>query len=290
METAYEDMKKGEKGAWLSIAAYIALSILKLSVAYFANSKALMADGLNNTTDIIASIAVLVGLKISRKPPDQDHRYGHFRAETVAALIASFIMMMVGIQVLYQSTMKFQAPSLESPDMIAAWTAVIGAAVMYLVYLYNVRLARKINSQAMMAAAQDNRSDAIVSIGACIGILGSQFGLPWLDPLTALVVGLVICKTAWNIFRDATHALSDGFDDKELQRIEQTIGETPGVENVIDVKARVLGNVTHVDATIGVDHKLNVAEGHEITEQIETRVQEIHNISYTHIHIEPVKS
>jgi cation diffusion facilitator family transporter len=199
MENTYDDIKQGEKGAWLSIIAYIFLSAIKLSIGYFTNSEALSADGLNNATDIIASIAVLVGLKISRKPPDKDHRYGHYRAETVAALIASFIMFAVGLQVLYQSVMKFRAPAIESPDMIAAWTAVFCAIVMYFVYQYNIRLAKKINSNAMMAAAQDNRSDAFVSIGAFIGIVGSQFGLPWLDPLTALLVfpGFFSCTYGW---------------------------------------------------------------------------------------------
>jgi cation diffusion facilitator family transporter len=260
MDNTYNDIRHGEKGAWVSIITYICLSILKLTIGYFTNSEALSADGLNNSTDIIASIAVLVGLKISRKPPDKDHRYGHFRAETVAALIASFIMAAVGIQVLYQAVMKFRTPTMESPDMIAAWTAVFCAIVMYIVYLYNVRLARKINSNAMMAAAQDNRSDAFVSIGAFIGILGSQFGFPWLDAFTACIVGIIICKTAWDIFRDSTHALTDGFDDGKLQLIRHTIRETPGVEKIIDLKARVQGNITLVDVTIGVDHQLNVIE------------------------------
>jgi cation diffusion facilitator family transporter len=290
MENTYNDIRQGEKGAWLSIIAYICLSALKLTIGYFTDSEALSADGLNNSTDIIASIAVLVGLKISRKPPDENHRYGHYRAETVAALIASFIMIAVGLQVLLQAMMKFTVQKIASPDMIAAWTALFCAVVMYLVYLYNVRLARKINSTAMMASAQDSLSDAFVSIGAFVGITGSQFGLPWLDPLTALIVGIIICKTAWDIFRDSSHALTDGFDDAELQMIKQTIRDTPGVEKIIDIKARVHGNNIFLDVTIGVDHCLNVIESHEITEHIEKRILEAHNISHAHIHIEPFET
>jgi len=91
----YENLRKGEKGAWISIIAYIILSFAKLFIGYVGNSAALKADGLNNTTDIIASVAVLIGLRISQKPPDKDHTYGHMRAETVASLIASFIMAVV---------------------------------------------------------------------------------------------------------------------------------------------------------------------------------------------------
>lgn len=102
-----------------------------------------MADGLNNGTDVIASIAVLVGLKISQRPPDQDHHYGHFRAETIASLIASLIMVMVGFEVLTEGAKSIINPKTESPDLIAAWTAIGSAIVMFSVYLFNVRLAKK---------------------------------------------------------------------------------------------------------------------------------------------------
>ncbi|QHW29865.1 cation transporter [Paenibacillus rhizovicinus] len=290
MESAYEDIKKGEKGAWISIAAYLILSAFKLTIGYWTNSEALSADGLNNSTDIIASIAVLIGLRISRKPPDKDHRYGHFRAETVSAMIASFIMFAVGLQVLYQAIGSFRSPHVTSQGSIAAWAAILSAVAIYAVYLYNSRLAKQINSQAMLAAAQDNRSDAMVSAGAFIGIVGAQFGLPWLDPLTALLVGLMILKTAWGIFRDATHALTDGFDDQELQVIKRTIREVPGVEKIIDIKARIHGNNKLVDVTIGVHHLLNVTESHEITEQVEKQMYDQHQISHVHIHIEPFEA
>lgn len=290
MESTYEDIKKGERGAWISIAAYLILSACKLAVGYWTNSEALSADGLNNSTDIIASIAVLIGLRISRKPPDKDHRYGHFRAETVSAMVASFIMFAVGLQVLLQAAGTFRSPHGAPEGSAAAWTALLSAAAIYGVYMYNVRLAKRINSQAMLAAAKDNRSDAMVSAGAFIGILGAQWGWPWLDPLTALLVGFIICKTAWAIFRDATHALTDGFDDQELQVIKRTIREVPGVEQIIDIKARIHGNNKLVDVTIGVHHLLNVAESHEITEQVEKQIFDQHHISHVHIHIEPYEA
>ncbi|OXS57208.1 transporter [Cohnella sp. CIP 111063] len=287
---AYQDIKQGEKGAWVSICAYIVLSALKLAVGHASGSEALLADGFNNATDIVASIAVLVGLKISRKPPDRNHRYGHFRAETVAALVASFIMMAVGVQVFVQAISKVSAPNLESPDMISGWTALLCAAAMFFVYRYNARLAKRINSQALMAAAQDNRSDALVSIGAFAGIVGSQFGIAWLDPVTALIVAAIICRTAWHIFRDATHALTDGFDETELNKLRKTIYDSPGVKGVKDIKARVHGNNVLVDVTINVNKYLNVIESHAITEKIEERMKADHNISHIHIHIEPYEA
>ncbi|MCI2253753.1 cation diffusion facilitator family transporter [Domibacillus sp. PGB-M46] len=287
METAYEDLKKGERGAWISIAAYLFLSAVKLTVGWIGNSAALKADGLNNSTDIIASVAILIGLRIARKPPDENHRYGHFRAETVASLLAAFIMASVAIQVLLSAGQSLFQANHETPDMFTAWTALGAALVMYGVYLYNRRLAKKINSQSILAAAQDNRSDALVSVGAFVGIIGSRLGLGWLDTLTAFVVGLIILKTAWDIFSDASLALTDAFDLNELKGMQKTVEKVPGVRGVPSIKARSHGNITLVDVVLLVDPDLNVIESHDITEYVEEALLQEHGIRLTHIHIEP---
>lgn len=287
--TQYEDIKEGEKGAWVSIAAYIALSALKLAIGYMFVSGALVADGYNNLTDIVASVAVLVGLRISQKPPDKDHPYGHFRAETIAALIASFIMATVGIQVLITAVRSLIASEHTTPNMITAWVALFSAICMGAVYWYNSRLARKINNQALMAAAKDNLSDALVSIGAAVGIVGSQFGMPWLDPVAALLVGLIICKTAWGIFYSSTHALTDGFDEKELTTLRATIAKTKGVIAIKDIKARVHGSNVLVDVIVLVDPELSLIESHRICDEIERRMGRKHNIMGVHVHVEPLE-
>ncbi|OMP66495.1 transporter [Domibacillus epiphyticus] len=287
VENAYDDIKKGERGAWISIIAYLFLSTIKLTVGWIGASAALKADGLNNSTDIIASIAILIGLKIARKPPDENHRYGHFRAETVASLIAAFIMASVAIQVLISAGTSFFQANHETPDMITAWTAIFSAAIMYGVYMYNSRLAKKINSQSIMAAAQDNRADALVSIGAFIGIIGSRLGVEWLDTLTAFAVGLIIFKTAWGIFSEASLSLTDAFDLNKIRDIQYSVEKVPGVRGVPSIKARSHGNVTFVDVVILVDPDLNVVESHDITEYVEEALLQEHNIRATHIHIEP---
>lgn len=284
---AYGKLKTGERGAWLSIMAYLVLSALKLTIGSIAGSEALRADGLNNTTDIIASVAVLIGLRLARKPPDHNHKYGHFRAETIATLIASLIMIVVGVQVLFAAGEGLLKPTAEPPEWIAAWTAFICGLVMFAVYAYNMKLSLKVNSSALRAAALDNRSDAFVSLGAFVGILGSQFGLIWLDTLTAAIVGIIICKTGIHIFIEATHSLSDGFPEKELKQFKKTIQETPGCKKLKEIKARVHGNYVLLDVTILVNEHLSVAESHSITEEIERRMKEEHNVEHVHIHIEP---
>ncbi|WP_145051665.1 cation diffusion facilitator family transporter [Paenibacillus xylanexedens] len=284
---AYEEIRKGERGAWVSIAAYLVLSAFKLVSGYIFDSSALVADGYNNVTDIVASVAVLIGLRISQKPPDSDHTYGHFRAETVAALIASFIMAVVGLQVLVEAIRSWYDGSFVAPNLWAAGVAVICAIAMLGVYRYNSRLAKQINSQALMAAAKDNRSDAWVSIGAAIGIIGAQFGLPWLDKVAAIAVGLLICRTAWEIFRDCTHRLTDGFDQKELTDLRSSVARVPGVETIKDVKARIHGSHVLVDIVIEVDGKLSLIEGHQICDRVEERLKRSHNIMQVHVHVEP---
>lgn len=276
-----------DKGAWLSIVAYLVLTIFKLAAGYLLNSKALTADGFNNSTDILASAAVLIGLKISKKPPDENHPYGHSRSETIASLLASFIMVTIGLEVLIRAVQAVFTPNQIIPDLTAAWIALISAFIMVFVYLYNKSLAKKTNSHALMAAAKDNLSDALVSIGAFTGIVGSQFNLPWLDPLAAFLVGLMILKTAWGIFLESTHMLSDGFSPEKLQPFKKTIKSVAGVNKIKQIKARIYGNEVFVDAIIEVNPLLNVIESHEITKNIEEKMRNEHNIIDMHIHIEP---
>ncbi|MCD5324920.1 MULTISPECIES: cation diffusion facilitator family transporter [Pontibacillus] len=283
----YENLKKGEQGAWISICAYLILSATKLIIASIGQSEALRADGLNNVTDVIASLAVLIGLRISRKPPDKDHHYGHFRAETIGSLIAAFIMMTVGLQVIYETIQQIFAGQEAQPSLLTAWTAAGAAVVMYGVYLYNLRLSKRINSHSLYAAAQDNRSDALVSIGAFIGIIGAQFGAFWLDPVAGFIVGLIICKTAYDIFRDASHTLTDGVNEELLDQVKETLNQDSDVKVVEDVKARLHGNQVLVDATILVDPELSVQQGHDITDRLEDSLADEHGIYHTHIHIEP---
>lgn len=282
------NFRTGEKGAWISIFAYVILGVFKLYIGNIGDSYALKADGLNNFTDVFASFAVLIGLKISQKPADENHKYGHSRAETISSLIASLIMFIVGIQVVIDSFSKFYSPLDHQPQLFTAFVALFSAIIMYLVYRLNKNLSRKIESKALYSAAQDNKSDALVSIGAAIGIVGANFGVRWLDPLTAAIVGFIICHTAWDIFKDAAHDLTDGFEVKTLNEIEETITNTPGVMFVKEIKARLYGNQTMVDATIFVDSKLTVSQGHAITVAVEERLLDNHRIKQAHLHIEPI--
>ena len=283
----YSNLKMGEKGAILSIVTYLFLSGMKLLIGYMTGSEALYADGLNNSTDIIASIAVLIGLKLSQRPPDSDHAYGHWKSETIASLIASLIMMVVGIQVLLNGFGSMFEGHEEAPDILAAYVGIFSFVIMYLVYRYNKHLAEKINSQSVMAAAKDNLSDAWVSIGTSAGIFGSQLGMPWLDTVTALLVGLLICKTAWDIFREASHHLSDGFDEEKIALYQQSIMELESVKGVKEIKGRNYGNNEVIDIVIYVDSSLNIQEAHDIATLVEKELTKKFGVYNVHVHVEP---
>lgn len=287
MHERYNELKLAEKGARISILAYIVLAILKVGVGYMSASKALIADGLNNTTDILASFAVLVGLKISRKPADDNHLYGHFRAETIASLIASLIMIAVGINVFYQAIYDFIFAKAEAPDLIAAVVGIVCAIIIYIVYRYNKKVAIEINSSGLMAAAKDNLSDAWVSIGTAVGIIASQFALPWIDPLVAIIVAILIIYTGWDIFREASHNLTDGFNKEELDNMAVCIKKVEEVREIKEIRGRFNGNNIFLDVIVRVNPELSVVEGHNITEEIEERLKKELNITEVVVHVEP---
>ncbi|SFE39105.1 cation diffusion facilitator family transporter [Bacillus sp. OV194] len=286
-EQKYKELKLGERGAIISIIAYICLSILKLAIGYISDSAALNADGLNNTTDIIASIAVLIGLKLSQRPPDEDHGYGHWKSETIASMVSSFIMAAVGLQVILDAITSIFKGGKESPDLIAAYTGIFSALAMYFVYRYNKRLALKINSKSVMAAAKDNLSDAWVSIGAAIGIFGSQLNMPWLDTVTAIIVGLLICKTALDIFKQASHELSDGFDEEKLKLYQEVISKVDGVKRIKTIKGRNYGNNEVIDVVIMVKSTLGIKEAHNIATLMEKILIRDYGVYDVHVHVEP---
>jgi cation diffusion facilitator family transporter len=195
----------------------------------------------------------------------------------------------IGIQVVAQSVSHFFNATIVAPSMTAAWTAAICSVIMFIVYRVNRMLAQRIQNKALLAAALDNRSDALVSAGAFVGIIGASMGMVWLDPLAASILGVIICITAWGIFRDATHVLTDGFDEAKLHEFKDTVLTVPGVESVIDMRARAHGNSILLDVIIGVNANLNVTQSHDISDAIEKSLHEKHQLEHVHIHVEPIQ-
>lgn len=279
---------KALKGAIVSITTYLILSVLKVFFGYVFESEAVLADGFNNTTDIIASIAVYIGIRVAAIPRDAEHKYGHAKMETIAALVASLIMVAVGVVVLLNGISNLLAGEYTEPNPLAAVVAFGSALVMFGVYRYNSNLAKKTKSLALKAAAKDNLADAMTSLGATLGVLFAYFQLPWMDTVLAVVIAGLIIRTAIQIFLDATHQLSDGFPPDLVEAYETTIDQFEGVKEVREIKGRHLGNHVMLDVTIAVDGELTVDAAHDLCDRIEQELDAKHAVDSVHIHIEPI--
>ena len=269
----YKNLQLSERGAWLSIYAYIFISAIKLFFGYVGDSAALKADGLNNLTDVVSSTCVLVGLKFAQKPADGNHPHGHLRAETVASLFSSFVMLFIGLQVLASAITQLFSPALEAPSIITAYVSFFCSFLMLGVYRYNIRLARKTKSLAIKSAAFDNLSDALVSLGTTIGILGSIYGYPMLDMLTALLIGLIVMKTGFDIAFEAIHTLIDGFDAKQLKLLKRALEQMKDIQSVRSIKGRMHASIAIIDIVAVVRAELTVHQSAVIIQKINSTIQ-----------------
>lgn len=287
MKQQIQNLKLAERGAIVSITAYIALSGIKLAAGSMFHSDALTADAFNNISDIIGNIAVLVGLRMAQKPADTDHKFGHWKMEDLASLITSFIMFVVGFQVLYTTLIKIMSNQTVEIDMTGAIVGIFSALVMVGVYLYNKSLAKKVHSKALEATAKDNLSDAVTSIGTSVAIFAAAFNFPIVDKIAAVIITFFILKTAYEIFMESFFTLSDGFDEELLHKYEEDILKLPKVVAVKSQRGRTYGANIYLDIVLEMNPDLSVYESHEITEQVEQLLTLKHGVFDVDIHVEP---
>ncbi|HFI0175797.1 TPA: cation diffusion facilitator family transporter [Streptococcus suis] len=287
MNQQIQNLKLAERGAIVSITAYIILSGIKLAAGHIFHSDALTADAFNNISDIIGNIAVLVGLRMAQKPADTDHKFGHWKMEDLASLITSFIMFVVGFQVLYSTFIKIISNQTVEIDMTGAVVGVFSALVMIAVYLYNKSLAKRVHSKALEATAKDNLSDAVTSIGTSIAIIAAAFNFPIVDKIAAVIITFFILKTAYEIFMESFFTLSDGFDEELLHKYEEDILKLPKVVAVRSQRGRTYGANIYLDIVLEMNPDLSVYESHEITEQVEQLLTLKHGVFDVDIHVEP---
>ncbi len=287
MKNPSNNLKLAERGAILSIATYLILSAVKIIAGSTLQSSSLTADGFNNVSDIVANIAVLIGLRMARKPADRDHRFGHWKIEDLASLITSFIMFFVGFDVLIETIQKIISNQETKLDPVGAVVGIISAIIMLGVYFYNKTLAKKAHSKALDAAAKDNLSDAVTSIGTSVAIIASAFNFPIVDKLAAVIIFFFKQKTAYDIFMESSFSLSDGFDESLLQDYKQAILEIPKITQVKSQRGRTYGSNIYLDIILEMNPDLSVFESHEIADQVEDMLMERFGVFDIDIHIEP---
>jgi len=290
--------KKATFAAWLGIAGNFILAVIKGIIGYFAESKALIADALHSASDVIGSFAVLVGLRVSQTPPDEDHPYGHGKAESIAAIIVSVLLFLVGVEVAL-SSLQSLFTELSAPGTMAIYGALISIVVKEAMFQYKYKLGKKINSQAIIANAWEHRSDVFSSFAALVGIggavLGGRIGVDWLiylDPIAGFFVSLLIMKLAYKIGKESIIITMDKvLQGKEAEQLILEVEQTRGVLHVDQLYAREHGHYLIVDVKIGVNPKITVEQGHEIAKDVKQRLMSNHpQVRNVFVHINPYQS
>lgn len=287
MATPADNLKLAKRGPIVSITAYISLTLAKLVTGYILNSSSLVADGFNNLSDILGNLALLIGLHLASRPADEDHRFGHWKIEDLSSLITSFIMFIVGFQVLIQTIKKILSPHMAEIDPLGAIVGIISALVMFGVYLFNKTLSQKVKSSALVAASKDNLSDALTSLGTSVAIIAASLHLPIIDRLAAIVITYFILKTAYDIFMQSAFSLSDGFDQKQLKEYEAAILQIPKISAVKSQRGRTYGSNVYLDIVLEMNPDLSVYESHAITEEVEKLLSKKFSVFDIDIHVEP---
>lgn len=287
--TARERAGVAKRTTLVSVAVNLILTVLQIVIGYLARSQALIADGIHSLSDLMSDFVVLVANHHSQKDPDDDHPYGHQRFETAASLFLGGILMAVGAGMVWLAVEKIMDPSV-IPDVapLALGIALLTLVCKEALFRYMLASAKRVKSSMLVANAWHARSDAASSLVVAIGILGHLLGYKILDPIAALVVGLMVARMGWRFGSESFNDLMDrGLDEQELREIRQTLGQTPGVLGVHDIRTRKMGDMVLVDAHIEVDRTLTVEQGHDIAVAAREAVMRRHRVLDLLAHVDP---
>jgi len=278
----------------VSIIGNIVLSVLKILAGIISHSSALVSDGIHSASDLVSSVIVIVGVKLSSKEEDADHPYGHERLECVAAIVLSVLLLLTGCLIghqAFETIISGKAETVIQPGIFSLTAVILSIIMKEAMYWYTRYYAVRIHSGALMADAWHHRSDSLSSVGALIGIIGARHGLQILDPAACLVICIFIIKTAYEIFRDAVNQMVDKACDKETEaRIRDCIMKQEGVISIDLLKTRTFANRIYVDLEISADGQMTLAEAHEIAHRIHDNVeQEIQDVKHIMIHVNPAQ-
>jgi cation diffusion facilitator family transporter len=260
------------------------------------HSAAMIADAIHSLSDFVTDVIVLVFIRISDKPRDKSHDYGHGKYETLAMTLIGMALLVVAAGILYSGTTKIlqwlEGAQLEAPGMLALWAALLSILLKEAVYRYSMVKARQLNSQAVEANAWHHRSDALSSLGTAVGIGGAIFlGQRWtvLDPLASCVVGVLIVKVATGLLRNALgdlleHSLPDAVEEEMLQ----LVASLPDVVEPHNLRTRRIGNHYAIELHIRMKGDITLREAHDKASEVEALLKQ-HYGQETHVavHVEP---
>ena len=290
-----EREKIAKKVAWLSLWANIVLTVGKMVIGWFGNSDAVFADGIHSGADVFASVIVLLVIKISNKSADEEHPYGHGKAEIIVSGLIGILLTLVSIYIVYEAISGFFHP-IESPSVLALWIAIFSYALKVYLYRYSLRISIQQNSKAIEAIAFDHKADIVASIAASVGVLlaivGDKFQMDWLmyaDKIASLFVAYLIFKIAKEMLTEAFDILLERSVAPDiLNAYIHTISEFQEVKRIDRIRARELGHYIMVDLRISIDHSKTIKEGHDLSREIKLELMNrFDNIQEVLIHLNP---
>jgi len=288
-----ENIKSQKLTSRVSIIAIITnvlLAIVKVSVGVIFNSMAVLADGIDTTTDILTSSTVLISSLISRKPPDREHPYGHQRAENIGAKVISFVIFYAGISLLIESVKRLINGQFDIlQGFIPLIAAVLSVAGKTFLFAIEYSTGKKTKSQAMIAEAKNMRNDIIMSVLVFVGVILNKIGLAWMDPLISVVMSFIILRVAWDVFEENAHELMDGLYENEMWIYEKVfeVCKACGAHNPHKVRIRKIGGRFDIDMDVEVNGNMSVRQAHEITKCIRKRLSDSKDIYDVVVHVEP---
>ncbi len=277
---------------WISVFSNLILTIFKVFVGFISGSKAILGDSLYSFKDFLTSLVVVVGIKVSGKPADEDHPYGHGKIEFVAMLLISISLCVAAVFLFIHSVkdvwLSFHGHT-SPPKLIAFWAAIISMIANYKLSSYVHCVGERLKSPAMIANAKHNHSDAISSAFVAGAILGANVGLFFLDPLAAVIETLDVLRLSAGMLNDSIKGIMDASMSREITgRIESIARLVPGVRKVSSVVARQTGQSMWIDMTIRVDHHKTHDEGYRIGLQVRESLEKgFNNVAGVTLSIEP---
>jgi len=278
----------------ITIIVNIFLSIAKLISGLLGGSAAMISDAVHSASDVLSTLVVIIGLKAAGKKPDSSHQYGHERLECIASIILSALLLATGIGIGYGGVQKIISGdygSLQIPTMLPLVAAIASIVIKEWMFRYTRRVAKKLNSGAMMADAWHHRSDALSSVGSFVGILGARLGAPVLDPIATVIICIFIMKAAYDIFRDGVAKLTDRACEPEMENeIRELILSHDGVLELDLLKTRLFGSKIYIDVEISAKGDQTLEEAHLIAQQVHDSIEKsFPNVKHCMIHVNPAE-
>jgi len=282
-------LKRGAAGAKASTYVTVFLTVVKGSVGVFSGSVALLADALHSLADVFTSLAVWLGLKLSRRSPSDRFPYGFYRAETLAFLAVSAVVAVSGAQIMLESARRAMSPFMIGFREATLGVAALSAMVSFLLARYRSKVGKETNSQALQGEARHSMVDVGSSALVFVGVLGNQLGFAWAEPIAGFTIGLLVIGLGVVMGKDAVLVLLDACLNPELvSRMRTTAMEVNGVKGVHDIKVRRSGPFIFAEMHVEVDPAMHVDRAHEISGAIEEKIKEsIRNLDSITLHTEP---